>query len=71
MLRPDIAFAVSKLCQFNSNPTFTHFKVAKRVLRYVIHTRHFSLKYRYGSHGSHEIELIGYADADYASSLID
>jgi hypothetical protein len=31
-LRPDIAFAVSKLCQFNSKPTLTHLKVARRVL---------------------------------------
>lgn len=42
--RPDVAFAVSKLCQFNRNPTVTHFKAAKRVLRYVVHTPHYSLK---------------------------
>jgi transposase InsO family protein len=66
--RPDIAFAVSKACQFNSQPTFTHLKVAKRILRYAIHTRHFALKYNFGVHGN---VLIGYADADYASNLID
>ena len=43
--RPDIAFAVSKLCQFNSNPTATHLKAARRVLRYAFHTRNYSLKY--------------------------
>jgi Reverse transcriptase (RNA-dependent DNA polymerase) len=69
--RPDITFAVSRLCQFNSNPTVTHFKAGKRVLRYVIHMRHYSLKYGVGSSKDHELKLIGYADADYGSNLID
>src|SRR5947199_4615903 len=43
--RSDVAFVVSRLCQFNQKPTFTHLNAAKRVLRYVIHTRHFFLKY--------------------------
>jgi hypothetical protein len=67
--RPDIAFAVSKLCQFNSNPTATHLKAARRVLRYAFHTRNFSLKYR--GDGSFKLELNGFADADYGSNLID
>ena len=67
--RPDIAFAVSKLCQFNSKPTLTHLKAARRVLRYAIHTRSYWLKYC--SDGSFELELLGYADADYGSNLID
>ena len=68
---PDIAFAVSKLCQFNSNPTHTHFKAAKWVLRYVIYTRHYSLKYSCGTNKYHELKLIGYTDSDYGSNLID
>ena len=67
--RPDIAFAVSKLCQFNSNPTATHLKAARRVLRYAFHTRNFSLKYH--GDGSFKLELNGFADADYGSNLID
>jgi hypothetical protein len=43
--RPDITFAVSRLCQFNSKPTLTHLKMARRVLRYAIHTCNYSLKY--------------------------
>ena len=69
--RPDIAFAVSKLCQFNSNPTHTHFKAAKWVLRYVIHTRHYSLKYGCGTDKDHELKLIGYTDSDYGFNLIN
>src|SRR5271170_106850 len=59
--RPDIAFAVSKLCQFNSKPTATHLKVARWVLRYVLHTCNYSLKYC--GDGSSELELLGFADA--------
>jgi hypothetical protein len=69
--RPDIAFAVSKLCQFNSNPTATHLKAARRVLRYAFHTRNYSLKYSYRGDGSSKLELNGFADADYGSNLID
>jgi hypothetical protein len=66
--RPDIAFAVSRLCQFNKKPTFTHLKAAKRALRYIIHTRHFSLKY---GGKQLQLQLLGYADADYGSNLVD
>jgi hypothetical protein len=37
--RPDIAFAVSKLSQFNSNSTNTYLKAALHVLRYLKGTR--------------------------------
>ena len=69
--RPDIAFPVSRLCQFNSNPTLTHFKAAKQVLRYAIHTCHYSLKYNCGTDKNYELKLVGYADSDYGSNLID
>jgi hypothetical protein len=66
--RPDIAFSVSRLCQFNSKPTFTHLKAARRVLRYAIHTRNYSIKYC--GDGFLELELLGFADADYVISSI-
>jgi transposase InsO family protein len=53
--RPDIAFPVSKLCQFNSKSTFTHYKAAKQVLRYAIHTRHFSLTSRISRNRNHRL----------------
>src|ERR1700677_1931973 len=43
--RPDIAFAVGKLCSFNSDPTATHMKAARHVLRYLLHTKHFTITY--------------------------
>ncbi|XP_036138913.1 uncharacterized protein LOC114255139 [Monomorium pharaonis] len=33
--RPDIAFAVNNLSQFLDNPSFEHWKAAKRILRYL------------------------------------
>ena len=33
--RPDITYAVNRLSSFNANPTNTHWKAAKRVLRYL------------------------------------
>jgi hypothetical protein len=35
LLRPDIAFAVSKLSHFLTNPGLVHFTAALRVLRYI------------------------------------
>src|SRR5436190_1931530 len=43
--RPDIAFAVSKLSQFNSDPTMTHMQAARHVLRYLITTANYSITY--------------------------
>jgi hypothetical protein len=68
--RLDIAFAFSKLSQFNSMRANTHFKVAKRVSRYVIHPQHFSLKYG-GERRDHKHQIVGYADAEYGSNLIN
>ena len=66
--RPDIAFAVSKLAQFNSNPTFTHLKAALRVLRYLKGTRNLCIVYR---KQDHSIAIIGYSDADWGSDPSD
>jgi hypothetical protein len=35
LLRPDIAFAVSRLSHFFANPGLVHFTAALRVLRYI------------------------------------
>ena len=43
--RPDIAFAVTSLCQFMSAPSNTHWQAAKRVMRYLHGTRHYELVY--------------------------
>ena len=43
--RPDIAFAVTSLCQFMSAPTNDHWQAVKRVMRYLQGTRHHELVY--------------------------
>jgi histone deacetylase 1/2 len=35
LTRPDLSFAVNKICQFLHAPTTTHWTAAKRILRYV------------------------------------
>ena len=41
--RPDIAYATTALSRFLSAPTEFHMKLAKRVLRYLAGTKHYSL----------------------------
>lgn len=35
LTRPDICFAVNKVCQYMSSPTDVHWEAVKRILRYV------------------------------------
>ena len=63
--RPDIAFAVNRLAQFNNCPKETHFVAAKRVLRYLKGTIKFSLKYSKDSSGNNN--LLCYSDADWGT----
>jgi histone deacetylase 1/2 len=47
--RPDISFAVNKVCQFLSQPTEVHWEAVKRILRYVKGTIDTSLHFRKSS----------------------
>ena len=67
--RPDIAFAVTTLCQFMSAPTATHWKAAKRVMHYLQGTRHHELVY--GWAGGEERQLYGYSDSDWGNDPND
>jgi hypothetical protein len=49
--RPDIAYAVSRLAQFMSNPTEEHWTALKRMLRYLRGTIDYGIKYD-GSKGA-------------------
>ena len=59
--RPDIAFAVSMVSRFASNPTPEHVTAAKRILRYLRGTLDYQLTYR-----GDLAALTGYSDADWA-----
>jgi hypothetical protein len=65
--RPDIAFAVSKLSQFNSAPTATHLNAAMHVIRYLKGTRDLCLVYK----RQPNTDLVGYSDADWGSDAND
>jgi hypothetical protein len=59
--RPDIAYAVSVVSRYSSNPTPSHFLAVKKIFRYLRGTWDFQLTYQ-GKLG----ELRGYSDADWA-----
>ena len=46
---PNISVTVSKLAQFNANPTMTHWKAGLHVLRYLKSTRNYCITYRRSS----------------------
>ena len=66
--RPDIAFAASKLAQFNSNPTAKHLTAALHVLRYLKGTRNLAIIYK---RQEHNLTIIGHSDSDWAADAND
>lgn len=65
--RPDISHAVSKLGQFNNCYDQSHWKAAKRVLRYLKGTINVGLVYSSGS----DADINGYVDADWGNDVDD
>ena len=61
--RPDLAYAVSQLSQFNSKPTSKHYAATKHVLRYLKSTSNLGITY-----GRNAMVLEGYSDADWGSN---
>lgn len=64
--RPDIAFAVNCLSQYNNKYAETHWKAAKRILRYLKGTVDMKLTYE-----KTDLPLIGFADADWGNCSLD
>ena len=62
---PDIAFAVSRLTRFNSNPSSLHHKAIDRVLYYLQRTRYMALQYG----GADDFEVA--SDASFADNSLD
>ena len=57
--QPDIAFAVSTVARFASNPGPAHWEAVKQIVRYLAGTRDLWLSY-----GKTQRTLSGYTDAD-------
>ena len=66
--RPDIAFAVGRLCRFADCATWEHWTAAKRVLRYISGTRTLGITY---DGINNDLTPQGYCDSDYASCVVN
>ena len=67
LTRPDISFAVNKVCQFLSQPTEVHWEAVKRILRYVKGTLDTGLQIR----KSNSTGVSIFTDADWAGCVDD
>lgn len=61
--RPDISFAVNQVARFANAPTVAHWRAVKRILMYVIASKHLGLVYKRGK--CHNIQLTAYSDSDW------
>ncbi|XP_016737763.1 uncharacterized mitochondrial protein AtMg00810-like [Gossypium hirsutum] len=65
--RPDVAFAVNKVCQFMHRPLDVHFKAVKRILRYLHGTLDHGLRFTKCS----KLLLEGFSDASWGADVDD
>ncbi|XP_075102326.1 secreted RxLR effector protein 161-like [Nicotiana tabacum] len=63
--RSNISFAVGMLGRCQSNPRIDHWKVVKKLLRYLKGTKDYILMYRRSKH----LEVVGYSDSDFAGCI--
>jgi hypothetical protein len=63
--RPDVAYTITHLSQFNTNPSTTYMATAKRVLRYLQATKDVALFYPWKS----SLKLMTYSDAAYGNDI--
>ena len=66
--RPDMAYAVSKLCRFMHNPGRTHIVALKRLMRYLHATADHGLKFDFSplTAAGAKTGIYGYYDASHA-----
>ena len=67
LTRPDISFAVNKVCQFLHAPTSAHWTAAKHILRYVKHTLGAGLTFSKSS----STLVSAFSDSGWAGCLDD
>jgi hypothetical protein len=64
--RPDLTYAVGYVSRFLERPTEEHFQAVKKILRYIVGTLQYGLRYgwRTGTTG-----LVGYCDSDLTGNI--
>ncbi|PNX63555.1 copia-type polyprotein, partial [Trifolium pratense] len=67
--RPDLAYSVCLVARYMDRPTELHFASLKRILRYLKGTLTDGIMYQ--SEAGKSLELVGWADSDYAGDLND
>ncbi|XP_019161015.1 PREDICTED: uncharacterized protein LOC109157618 [Ipomoea nil] len=65
--RPDLSYAVNRLCQFMHSPTVDHYGVLKRVLRYIKGTLECGLRLS----PSTSTTIHAFSDSDWAGCPVD
>ncbi|XP_057734004.1 uncharacterized mitochondrial protein AtMg00810-like [Arachis stenosperma] len=65
--RPDLAYSVNKVSQFMQSPLEAHWKLVKRVLRYVQGTAAYGLKI----HKDPSLKITAYCDSHWAGDPND
>ncbi|XP_059064400.1 secreted RxLR effector protein 161-like [Cryptomeria japonica] len=65
--RPDISYAVGVASRFMEEPYVQHWKMEKRILRYIKGTINFGLYYSHTKNA----HIYGYCDSDFARDSID
>ncbi|XP_052198535.1 protein At-4/1 isoform X3 [Diospyros lotus] len=61
--RPDLAYSISLLSRFMSNPGKTHWEALKYVLKYINGSLHVGLNFE---KRNDTLDLVGYVDSDFA-----
>ncbi|GKF12693.1 hypothetical protein Tco_0050619 [Tanacetum coccineum] len=64
--RPELAYAVSRLSRYTSNPSYAHWKAIMRVLHYLRYSRDYGLHYE-----KHLAVIEGYSDTNWISNIKD
>lgn len=67
--RPELLFAVNKVCQFMQRPLEEHWKAVKRIFQYLNRTLDYGL--HFVKDLSISLNLVGFSDADWASDIDD
>ena len=64
--RPDISYAVNRLGLYMANPSLTHYRLLKRILRYLAGTRNYGITYRRSQ--TPYMPILGFADTVFANA---